>query len=130
MLNVDHRTPPDSPFAGSILLVEDHPATRRVLEAGLRLAGLRIDVAADGHEAIEKLAAGRPAVLVLDLVLPGVAGSVVGAAARAAYGVGLPIIAITAYGGAAEKGRAFGACAAFDKPFELRALVDSIRTAL
>ena len=112
------------------MLVEDDPATRQMFALALRRAGLPVEAAADGEEAIEHLSRDRPGLLLLDLVLPGIDGAVVGAAARAAYGPEFPIIVVTGHGRAAEKGRAMGARAAFEKPLGLDELVAAVRAAL
>jgi DNA-binding response OmpR family regulator len=58
----------------SVLVVEDDPAIRRMLEAALVREPLRVDCAADGVEALEKLAATPYAVMLLDLMLPRLSG--------------------------------------------------------
>jgi CheY-like chemotaxis protein len=61
--------------AGSILLVEDDPLNRETLALLLGMAGFRVDTAADGAEALVRLADGAPPCLVLlDLTMPGVDG--------------------------------------------------------
>ena len=53
------------------LLVEDDPNECELMAGFLRLAGLEVDTAADGVEALEYLdERGRPDVLLLDMVLP------------------------------------------------------------
>lgn len=121
---------PAPPDPAPILLVEDDPAVRRMVKAALTGAGLEVESAADGSAAAAILAARRPALLLLDLGLPGVDGAVVGAAARAAYGEGLPIIVISGQDRAAERGHHLGARATLAKPFRLEELVAAIRTAL
>jgi CheY-like chemotaxis protein len=55
----------------SILVVEDHPDTRRALEMFLQLLGHQTKLAADIKEALEMAAAGRHFDLLLsDLLLP------------------------------------------------------------
>ena len=50
----------------------------------------------------------RPALVVLDMGLPGVDGVAVADALRARYGPGLPILAVTAAGNAEERRAASG----------------------
>jgi len=52
------------------LVVEDDPAIRRLVEKLLQRHGIEIDTAHDGQQALEKIAAGRYSVLILDLMLP------------------------------------------------------------
>jgi CheY-like chemotaxis protein len=59
------------PVGLSILVVEDHPDTRRALEMFLQLLGHQTKLAADIKEALEMAAAGRRFDLLLsDLRLP------------------------------------------------------------
>jgi CheY-like chemotaxis protein len=57
-----------------ILIVDDEPPVRRMLVAALREKALHIDVAGDGSEAIELLRENQYAVVLLDLMMPGVDG--------------------------------------------------------
>jgi DNA-binding NarL/FixJ family response regulator len=59
-----------------VLIVDDHPAVRRGLRAFLELAG-GLEVtgeAADGPAALELVANGKPDVVLLDMMLPGMDG--------------------------------------------------------
>jgi CheY-like chemotaxis protein len=60
--------------AASILLVDDDPETRKALAELLRARGLVVDEARHGREALERLAARRPSVVVTDLVMPEMSG--------------------------------------------------------
>lgn len=53
-----------------ILLVEDNPINQEVARALLEDAGLIIDVAHDGHQAVEMNASGRYAMILMDLQMP------------------------------------------------------------
>jgi DNA-binding response OmpR family regulator len=57
-----------------VLLVEDHAKLAMALAAGLRHAGMAVDVAFDGHDALEHLAVTGYDVVVLDRDIPGVHG--------------------------------------------------------
>lgn len=57
-----------------ILAVEDETSIRRFITLNLEMAGFEVTEAADGEEALEKLAASLPDVVVLDLMLPGISG--------------------------------------------------------
>ena len=52
------------------LVVEDDPAIRRLVEKLLTRLRIKIDTAADGQTAIDKLSSGSYSVLVLDLMVP------------------------------------------------------------
>lgn len=53
-----------------ILVVDDDDAIRALLKTLLRRRGFSVDVARNGLEALERLAAGRYTLVVLDLMMP------------------------------------------------------------
>ena len=54
-----------------VMIVDDHPIWREALERDLRDAGsVVVGVAGDGDQALRRLPAARPDVVVLDLRLP------------------------------------------------------------
>lgn len=57
-----------------VLVVDDEPAIRALVAKIVERAGLPVDSARDGAEAIEKLEAARYSVIVLDLNMPNVNG--------------------------------------------------------
>ncbi len=58
----------------SVLVVDDDPTTREVLQRYLTRAGLSVLEAADGVTALEVFRTGQPDLVVLDLMLPGMDG--------------------------------------------------------
>ena len=62
------------PKLGKILVVEDDPHARQGLADLLSAWGYETDTAADGAEALEKIAAFNPAVVISDLRMPQVTG--------------------------------------------------------
>jgi DNA-binding response OmpR family regulator len=77
-----------------ILLVEDDPRIRQVLELALQDHGYHVRTASTGEQALEQVATCRPDVLLLDLMLPGIDGLEV--CRRLRLQGDLPIIAVTA----------------------------------
>ena len=62
-------------MAVSVLIVDDHPLTRDALGALLEQHGFDVvGEAGDGEEAIDRAAALRPDIVLLDLTMPGVDG--------------------------------------------------------
>ena len=57
-----------------ILVVDDDPEIRRILVTALRLKSLHIDEAHDGAAAIDMIRGNRYAVVLLDIMMPGVDG--------------------------------------------------------
>jgi DNA-binding NtrC family response regulator len=60
----------------SILVADDDPVIRRLLEKRLEDGGYTVTVAVDGMEAAEKLAASHFDVVITDLVMPGDIGGI------------------------------------------------------
>ncbi|MBV9475630.1 MAG: response regulator [Acidobacteria bacterium] len=57
-----------------VLVVEDDPAIRRLVTMVLQRQGYRVDIAADGLEAVLKLGVSEYDVIVLDLMMPNLDG--------------------------------------------------------
>jgi DNA-binding NtrC family response regulator len=57
-----------------VLVVEDEPATRLGLTELVRTWGFTADFAADGEEALQKITAFRPSIVISDLVMPRMGG--------------------------------------------------------
>jgi len=113
-----------------VLVVEDEVDMRDTLRWALEDEGIAVQVALDGLAAVASAAQCEPAVVVLDMGLPGLDGIGVARELRARYGSGLPILVVTAAGGAAEKARQIGAFAYLHKPFDLNAFVACVRRGL
>ncbi len=58
----------------SILLVDDEPMTLRVMRQALEKDGFQITTAFDGKDALEKITANQPDVLITDIQMPGMNG--------------------------------------------------------
>jgi two-component system alkaline phosphatase synthesis response regulator PhoP len=116
---------------GSILLVEDDRAILAGLEEKLRMEGYEAFAAVDGEEARDKLAAGRPDLVVLDLMLPKLDGISVLKWLRKRYPE-LPVLILSAKGREEEKveGLRAGADDYLAKPFGLKELVARIEALL
>ncbi len=114
----------------SILVVDDDPAIRQIVSEVLMEEGFAVTTAADGLQAIRRSADQPPALVILDMTLPLMNGYEVAAALRAAHGRALPILTITADGGAAAKAQRVGAFAYLRKPFDLDDLVAAVQRCL
>lgn len=57
-----------------ILAVDDEVFIRRLLEVNLQRAGYRVSTACDGQDALEKIHADRPDMVVLDVMMPRIDG--------------------------------------------------------
>jgi DNA-binding response OmpR family regulator len=111
-----------------VLVVEDFEILARTIGTGLRREGLAVDVAADGAEALERLAVTRYDVVVLDRDLPVLHGDQV-CTALAAGATDARILMLTAAGEPADRvaGLILGADDYLPKPFVFDELVLRIR---
>lgn len=55
---------------GTILVVEDMPQIRGLLEVTLRFEGYPVESASDGMEALEKIKANPPVLIITDILMP------------------------------------------------------------
>lgn len=55
---------------GTILVVEDMPQIRGMLEVTLRFEGYPVDSASNGQEALDKIAQEHPALIITDILMP------------------------------------------------------------
>ncbi|MCB9664199.1 MAG: sigma-54-dependent Fis family transcriptional regulator [Alphaproteobacteria bacterium] len=109
-----------TPLAARILVVDDEELIRWSLAEHLRQTGYRVDEAPDGETALERIAADPPALVLLDLKMPGMGGMDVLAALRE-RGLTVPVIVVSAYGSveSAVEATQLGARTYLTKPFDL-----------
>jgi DNA-binding response OmpR family regulator len=113
-----------------ILVVEDEPSVGEVVSLYLRRAGYAVSVAKDGKTALENLDRQAPALVVLDLMLPGVDGWEITRRLRERGDT--PIIILTARRDEADRiaGLEMGADDYVVKPFSPQELVSRVRAVL
>jgi two-component system KDP operon response regulator KdpE len=113
-----------------VLVVDDEPQIRRFLEISLRTQGYRVELAASGSEALERLTTVGADVVILDLGLPDRDGHDVLSALRQWSNV--PVIVLTARGDETEKVAALdaGANDYVTKPFGVQELMARLRALL
>jgi CheY-like chemotaxis protein len=118
------------PAAPVVLLVEDDEQQCNLFAEILRLNGLDVVEANDGYAAIEAAQANAPAIVVLDLMLPGMTGlQVAKILKRQPNMADIPIIAISGQSasGAGHDAVAAGCVTYFKKPYSPMALVAEIK---
>jgi DNA-binding response OmpR family regulator len=116
--------------ASTILLVDDEDAVQKLLTYPLEREGFRVLQARDGEEALERFAAERVDLVVLDIMLPKLDGLEVCKRMRAASTV--PIIMLTARDDELDKvlGLELGADDYITKPFSIREFRSRVRALL
>jgi DNA-binding response OmpR family regulator len=113
-----------------ILIVEDDPNIRFGLEEVLQAEGFAIAVCERGDHAVEAVLKEEPALVLLDIMLPGKSGYDVCKELRKRK-ISVLILMLTAKGQEIEKvGLDFGADDYLTKPFGVRELVARIRALL
>ena len=80
-----------------VLIVDDDPAARRLLDVRLRALECEVVMAADGRQALVSIQKESPALVLLDLEMPLMGGMELLRTLRG-NGIDLPIIVITAHG--------------------------------
>jgi DNA-binding response OmpR family regulator len=113
-----------------ILVVDDDPQVRRWVQDVLESEGLEVAAAAEGRQALKLAASQPPALVVLDVTLPGLQGAEVARELRAVLGSQVPILVITADGRAADKAAQVQAFAHLRKPFTMDELLAVVRHGL
>lgn len=110
-----------------ILIADDDPNIRRVIETRLAMCGHEVVVAADGHQALELFRGTQPDLVVLDVMMPELDGFAVIERIRAQSEV--PIILLTALSEVADRitGLQLGADDYMVKPFSPKELEARIR---
>jgi two-component system KDP operon response regulator KdpE len=113
-----------------ILIADDEPAIRRAVQTNLARHGFQIATAETGREAIERVAAFRPDLVLLDLGLPDIDGLEVIREVRARGNT--PIVVLSVRGQERDKVAALdlGADDYLTKPFGVEELLARVRVAL
>ena len=114
-----------------VLVVDDEPEIRNLLERTLSARGFTVETAPDGEEALARVAARRPALVLLDAMLPRIHGFEVARRLRADPRTrDVPVVMMTAvYRGwrfAQDAREAYGAEDYIEKPFRLDDVVRRI----
>jgi DNA-binding response OmpR family regulator len=119
--------------AKTVLIVDDDPDIRGLLDLELRASGYSTIFARDATEAVAIARTERPDLILLDLALPGGSGfSVMETLAAGPEGMTSQVIVVTASHPTENRDRAveLGAIGYFQKPFETGDLIDAVEAAL
>lgn len=120
-------------MANVILVVEDEESIRTLITLNLQAAGYMVEEAKDGTQALEKVKAVKPDLVLLDWMLPGLDGLDVLRSLKAdpAFAT-LPVIMLTAKSEEHDivLGLEMGAVDYITKPFSNKVLIARIRSIL
>lgn len=118
---------------GKILVVDDYPANVKLLERNLQAAGYETVAANDGQEALEKVQAEKPDLILLDIMMPKIDGFEVCRRLRADEATAvIPIIMVTALKETEDRIRGLeaGADDFISKPFDRGELLARVKSLL
>ncbi|HZT53908.1 MAG TPA: response regulator [Gaiellaceae bacterium] len=138
---VRHRPDPGGGAGGSprpgpeplVLLVDDEASIRTICRVNLEGEGLRVVEAVSGAEALVQVRRHRPALVLLDVMMPGVDGwRVAEALARDPETRAVPVVFLSARAAAEDRLRAqeLGAVGYVVKPFDPLSLAGTVREVL
>jgi two-component system OmpR family response regulator len=114
-----------------VLVVDDEPNIRELVQVALKFHGCAVSTAASGKDALRQAESARPDLIVLDVMLPDLDGFEVCRRLRAA-GNEVPVIFLTARDTSSDQvtGLALGGDDYVTKPFSVEALVARVRAVL
>src|ERR1700755_1599315 len=115
----------------SVLVVDDEPNIRELVQVALQFHGCAVTTAATGKDALRHAETDRPDLIVLDVVLPDLDGFEVCRRLRSG-GNEVPVIFLTARDTSSDTvtGLALGGDDYVTKPFSVEALVARVRAVL
>ncbi|NAX34983.1 hybrid sensor histidine kinase/response regulator, partial [Vibrio sp. V29_P1S30P107] len=129
----DEHHLPENPDGPLLLVADDEPVNLRILDSFLRLEGYRVKTVLDGHDVLSAVEHDQPALLLLDIMMPGMSGYQVCEQLRQHYDhAQLPIIMLTALNQNDDRLKGFdvGANDYLSKPFNKQELAARIQAHL
>jgi two-component system OmpR family response regulator len=114
-----------------VLVVDDEPNIRELVEVALKFHGCAVAVSANGKDALHQAEIYEPDLMILDVMLPDIDGFEVCRALRA-EGNDVPVIFLTARDTTSDtiRGLTLGGDDYVTKPFSVEALVARVRAVL
>src|SRR4029434_231261 len=112
-----------------ILLVEDNEMNRDMLSRRLARRGYDVAIAVDGEQGVTMARSEAPALILMDMSLPGLDGWEATRQINAAHATrSIPVIALTAHAMAGDREKSIAAgCDDFDtKPVDFARLIEKI----
>jgi CheY-like chemotaxis protein len=111
-----------------ILIVEDDHDVARSMADVLEAEGYSVAIAANGHEALDRLQKGlRPDLILLDMMMPVMDGWSFRTQQRALEeAASIPVVTVTADGDARGKASSIDAAGYLSKPVAIDSLLDAV----
>ena len=115
-----------SAAGASVLVVEDDPDLLALVEMVLEDAGYRVRTAPEGRAALRAVEAEMPAVILLDMRMPGMNGWDFAREFRSRHGRACPIVVVTAAENARRRAEEIGAEGWLSKPFAIDEVLSTV----
>lgn len=118
----------DGMHAVTVLVADDNEVAQRLCKRVLEKAGYSVLIAADGLQAVDMALSQRPAMILMDVAMPGIDG--LEAMRRIKTEIpGMPIVIASAHSMASDRERflAAGADSVLSKPFRLADLISIVQ---
>jgi CheY-like chemotaxis protein len=113
--------------AGTVLVIDDQPAVRDLMQRFLTKEGFRVATASSGEEGVRRARELRPDAITLDVMMPGMDGWAVLSTLKADPGVAdIPVVMLTIVDDK-NLGYALGAAEYLTKPIDRERLVTVLR---
>jgi CheY-like chemotaxis protein len=112
-----------------ILIVEDNEANRLLAGAVLEREGFRVEMAGNAEEALQKLATASPALILMDVQMPGMDGLTLTRRLKGdARTADIPVVALTALAMMGDRERTLEAgCSGYiSKPINTRTFASEV----
>ena len=111
---------------GTVLVVEDDGDLLQMVQIVLEGAGYRTAAACEGGQALARVAEEMPAVILLDMKMPGMDGWEFARRFREQFDRSAPLVVLTAAENARQRAEEIGAEDYVGKPFDIDVLLDKV----
>jgi CheY-like chemotaxis protein len=129
-ISADRYSPRVPAPLGRVLVVDDDAVIRQLISVNLEMEGFEVDTAVDGLDALEKVRAGQPDLVTLDIMMPRMDGWEAAAALREdplTASVKVVLLSARAQEADLRRGEGIGVDAYLTKPFDPNELILTVR---